>query len=70
MPHAKQGGKGVWALAVVGSKFEGTGLEKLHIVQTQVAVLTAGGLEKEVSEALGELFPFREGDAAFDTARV
>lgn len=36
MPQARHGGRGVWALADVGSKFEGTGFEKLHIVQTQV----------------------------------
>lgn len=43
IPHAKQGGSGVWALAVEGSKFDGTGLEKLQMVQTQVAVLAGGG---------------------------
>lgn len=43
IPHAKHGGSGVWAFAVTGSKFEGTGLEKLQMVQTQVAVVIAGG---------------------------
>ncbi len=43
IPHAKHGGRGVWAFAEVGSKFEGTGFEKLHIVQTHVALVTAGG---------------------------
>jgi hypothetical protein len=38
MPHAKHGGSGVLALAVAGSKFEGTGLEKVHIGHTQVAL--------------------------------
>lgn len=42
MPHAKQGGRGVCAFAVAGSKFEGTGFEKLHIVQTQVAEVFGG----------------------------
>lgn len=37
MPQARHGGRGVWMLAVVGSKLEGTGLEKLQMVQTQVA---------------------------------
>lgn len=37
MPHARQGGTGKEALAVVGSKFDGIGLEKEHIGQTQVA---------------------------------
>lgn len=43
MPQARHGGRGVWALAVEGSKFDGTGLEKLQIVQTQVAVLAGAG---------------------------
>jgi hypothetical protein len=43
MPQAKQGGNGVWALAVEGSKFDGTGLGKLQMVQTQVAVLAGAG---------------------------
>jgi hypothetical protein len=43
MPQAKHGGNGVWALAVEGSKFDGTGLEKLQMVQTHVAVLAGGG---------------------------
>lgn len=41
MPHAKQGGRGVWAFAAAGSKLEGTGFEKLQMLQTQVAA--AGG---------------------------
>jgi hypothetical protein len=32
---------------VVGSKFDGTGLGKLHIVQTHVAALACGGFEGE-----------------------
>ena len=43
IPQARHGGRGVCALAAAGSKFEGTGFEKLQMVQTQVAVLTAGG---------------------------
>lgn len=42
IPHAKHGGNGVEAVAVVGSKFEGTGLEKEHIEQTQVAFTGLG----------------------------
>jgi hypothetical protein len=38
IPQAKHGGKGVEAVAVVGSKFEGTGLENEHIGHTQVTV--------------------------------
>lgn len=37
MPHARHGGKWVAAVAVAGSKFEGTGLEKEQIGQIQVA---------------------------------
>lgn len=43
IPHARHGGKGVCALAVAGSKFDGTGFEKLQMMQTQVAVLAGGG---------------------------
>jgi hypothetical protein len=39
IPHARQGGKFVAALAVAGSKFEGTGFENVHIGQTQVALI-------------------------------
>ncbi len=42
MPQARQGGRGVWAFAVDGSKFDGTGFEKLQMVQTQVAVAEGG----------------------------
>lgn len=42
MPQARHGGRGVWTLAVVGSKLDGTGFEKLQIVQTHVALLTGG----------------------------
>lgn len=42
MPQAKHGGSGVWAFAVEGSKLDGTGFEKLQMVQTQVAVLGGG----------------------------
>lgn len=37
MPHARQGGSGVEAVAVVGSKFEGTGFENEQMGQTHVA---------------------------------
>lgn len=42
MPHARQGGRGVCALAAVGSKLDGTGLEKVHIVQIHVAARAGG----------------------------
>lgn len=40
IPQARHGGRGVCAFAVVASKLAGTGLEKLHILQTQVAAVT------------------------------
>jgi hypothetical protein len=38
MPHAKHGGNGVCALAVAGSKFSGTGLEKEQMGHIHVAL--------------------------------
>ncbi|KUI53820.1 hypothetical protein VP1G_10578 [Cytospora mali] len=35
------GGRGVLAFAVEGSKFDGTGFEKLHMTQTHVAALAS-----------------------------
>lgn len=43
IPQAKQGAKGVCTLAVVGSKFEGTGFEKEHIGQIHVPVVMGAG---------------------------
>lgn len=43
IPHARHGGRGVWALAAPGSKLEGTGFEKLHIGQTHVADVGCDG---------------------------
>lgn len=43
IPHAKHGGRGVRAFAVAGSKFDGTGFEKLHMVQTHVATVASDG---------------------------
>jgi len=39
IPHARQGGKCVAALAVAGSKLDGTGLENVHMGQIQVALI-------------------------------
>lgn len=39
MPQAKHGGSGVCAFAVVGSKLDGTGFGKLHMVHIHVAEL-------------------------------
>jgi hypothetical protein len=43
MPQAKHGGSGVCIVAVDGSKFVGTGLENVHMGQTQVALLAGVG---------------------------
>lgn len=42
IPHARHGGKWVVAVAVAGSKFEGTGFEKEQIGQIQVALTGFG----------------------------
>jgi len=52
MPQARQGGSGVWAFAVEGSKLDGTGFEKLQMVQTHVAVL-GGGVDSAGSPRMG-----------------
>jgi hypothetical protein len=69
IPHARHGGRGVWALAVVGSKLEGTGFEKVQMVQTHVAVLVGGGPAGEPRSGLSARLPgeevlFREGGPA------
>lgn len=45
MPQARQGGRGVDAFAIAGSKLEGTGLENEHIGQTHVAFASLAGVE-------------------------
>lgn len=71
IPQARHGGRGVWALAEVGSKFDGTGLEKLQIVQTQVAEATFGGsgAERDELSAAAEEVPLRWGMSALDVPR-
>lgn len=51
IPHARHGARGVCAPAVVGSKFEGTGLEKEQIGQIQVPVLV--GVDSAVGKRNG-----------------
>ncbi len=69
IPHARQGGRGVCAFAMEGSKLDGTGLEKLHIVHTQVAVLagdeSAGRARNGALSDLwsGDAVPLRDGAA-------
>jgi len=38
IPQARQGGSGVFALAILGSKFDGTGFENEQIGQIHVAL--------------------------------
>jgi hypothetical protein len=45
IPQAKHDGRGVEAVAVVGSKFDGTGLENEHIGHTHVAFNVLVGRE-------------------------
>ncbi len=59
----------MWALAVSGTKLDGTGFEKLQIVQTQVAVLaglgsTGGGLKGPSDRCEGEAVPFLDDSCA------
>lgn len=66
IPHARQGGRGVWMFAVAGSKFDGTGFEKLQMVQTHVAVLEEGGSIEADRRGLsdrwrGDAVPFLDG---------
>lgn len=58
MPQAKHGGRGVWAVAVAGSKLDGTGFEKVQMGQIQViffAGSTAGLSVRESGEAVALL---------------
>ena len=45
MPHARQGGRCVAALAVAGSKLDGTGFENVQMGQIQVALMGFGEAE-------------------------
>lgn len=53
IPHAKQGGKGVRAFAVAGSKFEGTGFENVHIGHIHVALVVGAGAGDGVNARIG-----------------
>lgn len=66
MPQARHGGRGVWMFAVVGSKLDGTGLEKLQMVHTQVAEAAAGsgGGRYGLSARAGEPAPGRGDEMA------
>ena len=55
----------MFSLAAAGSKFEGTGFEKLHMGQTHVAVLfgtgSGGGRQGLSDRCEGEAVPLRRG---------
>lgn len=55
MPQARHGGSGVCAFAEAGSKLDGTGFEKLQIVQTQVAELAGEGSTGAGRKGLSDL---------------
>lgn len=74
IPHAKQGGRGVCSLAVVGSKLDGTGFGKLQMVQTHVAEvagaeLAAGERYLESTLGAGEAETLLDGLDVAATAR-
>lgn len=69
IPHALQGAKVVCVFAVVGSKLIGTGLEKLHIVQTHVAVLATCGDGDDLAGVSFSCALFRVGDADVERPR-
>jgi len=71
IPHARQGGRSDDGLAIAGSKFDGTGLEKEHIGQIQVALIglglgdAAGGANGLDIRGTGEFDgPFEEPEPA------
>ena len=70
-PQVTHAGRGVFDVAVVVSKFAGTGLENEQIVQTHVAALVLGVpdpeplLEKGLTpRCAGDAVELREGDWA------
>ena len=66
MPHALHASKGVWMVAVLGSKALGTGFGRLHIVQIHVAVETVDtsmGTLNGLSDVCGDSVLSREGDS-------
>lgn len=53
MPQARHGGSGNASVAIVGSKFEGTGLEKEQIGQTQVPLTRGSGAGEAAAARYG-----------------
>lgn len=69
MPQARHGGSGVCAFTAAGSKLDGTGFEKLQMVQTHVAVLagdgsTGGGLRGLSDRGTGDAVVLFRGEPA------
>lgn len=61
IPHVRQGGTGKDSEATEGSKFEGTGLVKVQIGQTQIAVFTIG-VTRDTALARNGLEDLEPGD--------
>ena len=59
IPHARHGGSGVWAFAVAGSKFDGTGLENEQIGHIQVALVAGAEAGEGARERCG--LPYLSG---------
>lgn len=60
MPQARHGGSGKVSVAIVGSKLDGTGLEKEHMGQTQVPA-TKGAAAGDAAEGRKGLGVREEG---------
>lgn len=63
MPQARHGAMGVSALALLGSKLEGTGLENEQIGHTHVAGPRVGTGEGAFARADGEAVRLRAGES-------
>ena len=61
IPQAKQGGNGKASVAMVGSKFDGTGFENEHIGQTQVPIM-AGNEAETLLERRNGLADLEDGE--------
>jgi hypothetical protein len=67
MPQAKHGGSGNDSVAIVGSKFEGTGFEKEQMGQTHVPATTGDGAGETAGarNGLAEREPGVDEDCTF-----
>ena len=67
MPQARHGGSGKASVAIVGSKFEGTGFEKEQMGHTQVPLTTGAGAGETAGARIG--LAEREPGVEEDTTR-